>query len=70
MDIFIWILMWTPVCIFVFMLDREQRELERIQAECLEVQRSINRDWDIRLKHISNLNREFSRIHREHSHRE
>ena len=70
MDILIWILMWTPIGILVFMLDREQRKLERIQAECLEIQRSTNRDWDIRLKHISNLNKELSRIHREHSHRE
>jgi hypothetical protein len=59
--------MWTPIGIFVFMLDREQRELERIQNECLEIQRATNRDWDIRLKHISNLNNELTRIHREHS---
>ncbi len=69
-EILIWILMWTPIGIFVFMLDHEQQKLERMQSECLEIQRSTNRDWDIRLKHISNLNMELSRIHREHSQRE
>ena len=70
MDILIWILMWTPIGILAFMLDHEQRKLERIQNECLEIQKSANRDWDIRLKHISNLSMEFSRIHREYSQRE
>ena len=69
-EIAIWILMWTLIAVPTLMFAYEMDKLERIQDECLEVQRSINKDWDIRLKHISNLNDELSRIFWEHSRRE
>jgi hypothetical protein len=58
-----WAIIAIPVCIFL----KELYELERVQNECMEIQRDINRRWDIINKHTSNLSDEISRIHKEHN---
>ena len=60
-------IMIAAIAIPMYFFLRELYALERIQKECLEIQRDINRRWDIINKHTSNLSAEISRIHKEHN---
>ena len=67
MEMLAWLTLWAVIAIPVYIFLKELYELERVQNECLELQRDINRRWDIINKHTSNLSTEISRIHKEHN---
>ena len=64
MEIFLWIICFLPVGIFAILLGREMDKTAAIQAECLEIQRKANRDWDIRIKHARQLNDRLTEIYK------
>ena len=59
-------IMIAAIAIPMYFFLRELYALERIQKECLEIQRDINRRWDIMNKHACELNNELTRIYEEH----
>lgn len=59
-------IMIAAIAIPIYFFLKELYELERIQKECLEIQRNTNRRWDIINKHTCKLNNELTRIHEEH----
>ncbi len=67
MEMLVWLIMWAVIAVPVYIFLKELYELERVQNECLEIQRDINRRWDIINKHTSNMSKEITRIHKEHA---
>ncbi len=66
MEMLAWLAIWAVIAIPVYIFFKELYELERVQNECLEIQRDINRRWDIMNKHACELNNELTRIYEEH----
>ena len=59
-------IMIAAIAIPMYFFLKELYELERIQKECLEIQRDTNRRWDIINKHACELNNELTRIYEQH----
>ncbi len=59
-------IMIAAIAIPMYFFLKELYELERIQKECLEIQRDTNRRWDIINKYACELNNELTRIYEQH----